>query len=122
MLVDFPSMDQADGCRESRNSKSAFGDDGLRNAKKINMLRNQGFRIHASDQKCFFRFLDLGERIFADFRDFGDLEPGRRALERSEAGRQAPGRILIDFQWIFFSPGSKSHGFFLAGDENLLIL
>ena len=46
---------------------------------------------------------------------------GRRALERSEAGRQAPGRILIDFQWIFFSPGSKSHGFSLAGDENLLI-
>ena len=86
------------------------------------MLRNQGFRIDASDQKYFFRFLDLGERIFADFRDFGDLEPGRRALERSEAGRQAPGRILVDFQWIFFSPGSKSHGFFLAGDENLLIL
>ena len=122
MLVDFPSIDHADGCRESRNSKSAFGDDGLRNAKKSTCYGIRDFESTHLTKNIFFRFLDLGERIFADFRDFGDLEPGRRALERSEAGRQAPGRILIDFQWIFFSPGSKSHGFSLAGDENLLIL
>ena len=51
----------------------------------------------------FVDFQDFGDLadIFADFRDFGDLELGQRALDRSEAGRQAPredfDRFPMDF-------------------------
>ena len=43
-----------------------------------------------------------------DLRDFGDLEPGRRALERSEAGRQAPGEDFDRFSMDFHQPRQRN--------------
>ena len=59
---------------------------------------------------------------FRDLRDFGDLEPGRRALDRSEAGRRAPGEDFDRFSMDFHQPRQRNHSKFLPQDENLLIL
>ena len=59
---------------------------------------------------------------FRDLRNFGDLEPGRRALDRSEAGRQAPGEDFDRFSMDFLQPRQRNHPKSLAEDENLLIL
>ena len=60
--------------------------------------------------------------VFTDLRDFGDLEPGRRALDRSEAGRQAPGEDFDRFSIDFHQPRQRNHCKSLAEDGNLLIL
>ena len=127
MLVDSPSIDQAGGCRESRNSKSAFGDDGLRNAKKITCYGIRDFESTHLTKNIFFGFLTWGNgfpapRRFSQISEISEIWSPAGELWRDlrPAGKR-PGRILIDFRWIFFSPGSKSHGFSLAGDENLLI-
>ena len=60
MLVDFPSIDHADGCRESRNSKSAFGDDGLRNAKKSTCYGIRDFESTHLTKNIFAGFLTGG--------------------------------------------------------------
>ena len=128
MLVDFPSIDQAGGCRESRNSKSAFGDDGLSNAKKSTCYGIRDFESTHLTKNIFSGFLTWGNgfpapRCFLRICEISEIWSPAGELWRDlrPAGKR-PGRILMDFRWIFFSPGSKSHGFALAGDENLSIL
>ena len=42
------------------------------------------------------------------FRDFRDLEPGRRALDRSEAGRQVPREDFDRFPMDFHYPRQQN--------------
>ena len=128
MLVDSPSIDQAGGCRESRNSKSVFGGDGLSNAKKSTCYGIRDFESTHLTKNNFFGFLTWGNgfpapRRFSQISEISEIWSPAGELWRDlrPAGKR-PGRNLIDFSWNFFSPGSKSHGFSLAGDGNPLIL
>ena len=110
MFVGFPSIDQLGGWPESRNSKSAFGGDGLRNAQNSTCCGIRDFETTHLTQNIFFgsgswKIIFLGSSIFRGFSRF------RRSGARPASSGQIWGRPASSqggFRWIFNSPGSKN--------------
>ena len=104
MLVDFPSIDHADGCRESRNSKSAFGGDGLRNAQNSTCCGIRDFETTHLTQNIFFGSGSwendfFGDQHFSWIFEISEIgsPAGELWTDLRPAGK-LPGRISMDFQ------------------------
>ena len=121
MFVGFPSIDQLGGWPESRNSKSAFGGDGLRNAQNSTCCGIRDFETTHLTQNIFFGSGSwennfFGVQHFSWIFEISEIwsPAGELWTDLRPAGK-LPGRILIDFDGFSSAQAAKPIDFTWPG-------